>query len=220
MQNDEESSQPHEDPSLSSVQSLSHLTQQMTISNASVNHEAADNPFVATPLAPHPPTGDNTITQNSTIQTTHSLPRTRSFHIEIEANGQTLTGEERSVPTDADFPRHFETITVPPPSPTLFLPQYDIDVHAIPIEHNVLRILQQPITPFNMRTHVTCGDTAIINSDRLNIYRVVGIYEITPGSNNMTYIFYNVSRDSEMYVEIPKEWSGEVDWSWMIDTGF
>jgi hypothetical protein len=220
MQNDKESSQPHKDPSTSSVQSLSDLTQCMIISNTSINHEAVDNPFITTPLAPHPLMGDNTIIQNSTIQTTHSLPRTRSFHIEIEANGQTLTREERSVTTDADFPHHLETITVLPPSPTLFLPQYDIDVHAIPIEHNVLCVLQQPIMPFNMRMHVTCSNTAIINLDQLNIYRVVRIYEITPGSNNMTYLFSNVSRDSEMYVEILKEWSGEVDWSWMIDTGF
>jgi hypothetical protein len=118
---------------------------------------------------------------------------------------------------NADFPHHFGTMIISPSHsplipPTPSPPRYDVNIHAISIYHNVLLVLQQPTTQFDLPTHIACGDKAIFNSNRFDMYEVVGIYEIAPQSNDMTYVFYSMDDNREMYVKMPKEWSSEADW--------
>lgn len=185
------------------------------------------HPMSSTPIpqapAPDPITGMCGETAYN-MRTPHVIPRKRSFHIEIESNGSTFTGNEQEVSGDNGYPAHFDNMSIRLPSIDVF-PHYDLCIPVAFYRDNIFTVTRQPTSPFGKADKLMFGDTIIFNSDVSILYRVVGLYYNPEPTERecITYLAEEIKKGTSVIIHTPKSWSTEATqsrgWEITMDTG-
>ena len=168
---------------------------------------------VARASTPHPITGAYMNATSQDIGVPHTLSRKRSFQVEIESNGSTHTGREQEIPSNVDYPIHFETLPIQP-TPTInsipYLSRPDLHLRTTILRVNALNMTHAPTTPCGKEEQIMFGDTVILNNTHNTVYTVIGLHSRCP-TDYVIYIIEEQVHRFTMMMYTLKIWSVEAN---------